>query len=100
MPVCKSSVANISVQATRDVYFREHGGWIVMRLVFANQHLPLQLNAKIDRIKGVTEKERDGATESLIHEHCLRSVPNCDRLKRDNSSKALGAVGAPKTGNK
>ena len=37
-------------------------------------------------------------TESLKHEHCLRSIPNCDCLKRDNSSKALGAVGAPKMG--
>ena len=43
------------------------------------------------------EKERDGAAELLKHEHCLRSVPNCDRLKRVNSSKALGAVGALKT---
>ena len=43
------------------------------------------------------EKDGDGAAESLIHEHCLRSVPNCDRLKRVNSSKALGAVGAPNT---
>ena len=98
MSVCKSRVANVSVQATRDVYFREHGGWIVMWLVLANQHLPIQLNGKIDGIKGVIEKDRDGAAESLIHEHCLRSVPNCDRLKRVNSSKALGAVGAPKTG--
>ena len=44
------------------------------------------------------EKERDGAMELLKHEHCLRSVPNCDRLKRVKSSKALGAVGVPKTG--
>ena len=44
MSVCKSRVANFSVQATRDVHFREHGGWIVMWLVLANQHLPIQLN--------------------------------------------------------
>ena len=71
-----------------------------MRLVFANQHLPIQLDGKMDGIKGGIEKDRDGAAESLVHAHCLRSVPNCDRLKRANSSKALGAVGAPKTGNK
>ena len=69
-------------------------------LVFTNQHLPIQVNGEIDRIKGVIEKDRDGATESLIHTHCLRSVLNCDRLKRVNSSKAVGALGAPKTGNK
>ena len=98
MSVCKSRVANVSVQATRDVYFHEHGGWMVMWFVFANQHLPIQLNGKIDGIKGVIEKDKDGALESLIHELCLRSVPNCDRLKRANSSKALGAVGVPKNG--
>ena len=38
------------------------------------------------------EKDRDGAAESLKHKHCLRTVQNCDRLKRVNSSKALGAV--------
>ena len=65
--------------------------------ISANQHLPIQHNGKIDGIKHVMEEDRDGAVESLIHEHCLRSVPNCDRLKRVNSSKALGAVGAPKT---
>ena len=97
MSVCKNGVANVSIQATRDVYFRKHGGWIIMWLILANQHLPIQLNGKIDGIKRVIEKERDGAAESLIHEHCLRSVPNCDRLKRINSSKALGAVGAQKT---
>ena len=42
------------------------------------------------------EKDGDGATESLIHKHCPRSVPNSDSSKRVNSSKALGAVGAPK----
>ena len=48
MSGCKSRVANVSVKATRDVYFREHGGsW----LVFANQHVPIHLNGKIDRIK-------------------------------------------------
>ena len=60
MSVCKSRVANVSVQATRDVYFREHGGWIVMWFVFANQHLPIQVNGKIDGIKRVIEKDRDG----------------------------------------
>ena len=44
------------------------------------------------------EKDRDGATESLIHKHCLRLVLNCDHLKHVNSSKVLGAVGVPKTG--
>ena len=48
MSVCKSPVANFGVQATRDVYFREHGGWIVMWFVFANQHLPIQVNGKIE----------------------------------------------------
>ena len=54
MSVCKSRVANVSVQATRDVYFHEQ-----------NQRLPIQLNAKIDRIKGVIEKERDGTGSRL-----------------------------------
>ena len=44
------------------------------------------------------KKDRKIETESLKHEHYLRSLPNCDRLKRVNSSKALGAVGPPKTG--
>ena len=55
----------------------------------------MQVNRKIDR---VIEKEKDGAAESLKHEHYLRSVANCDCLKRVNGSKALGAVGAPKMG--
>ena len=51
MSACKSRVANISVQATRDVYFREHGSWIVMWQVFANQQLPIQVNRKIQKEK-------------------------------------------------
>ena len=85
MSVCKSRVANVSIQATRDVYFREHSGCIVMWLVLGNQHIPIQLNGKIDWRKGGVAKDSDGAAESLIHAHCLRSVPNCDHLKRVNS---------------
>ena len=75
-------------------------GWLNSHvdLVLANQHLPIQLNGKIERRKGVIEKDADEAAESLIHAQCLRSVLNCDHLKRVNSSKALGAVGAQKLG--
>ena len=59
MSVCKSRVANIIIQATRDVYFREHGCWIVMWWVFANQLLPIQVNAKIDRIKSDRKRKRE-----------------------------------------
>ena len=90
MSVCKSRVDNVSVQATRVVYFCEHSHVISFRQS-ASPHSTQWENR-------VIEKDRTGAAESLIHEHCLRSVPKCDRLKCVNSSKALGAVEAPKTG--
>ena len=58
-----------------------------MRFILANPHLPIQLNGKIDGIKGVMKKDGDGAAESFIHKRCLRSVPSCDHLKRVKSSR-------------
>ena len=38
MSVYKSRVANISFQATKDVYFREHGGWIKIHFIYFSSH--------------------------------------------------------------